>query len=112
MRLNGWQRIGLALSVLWVLGSAGWLWYQENDLALYQAGEEKRCCISIHADLTACATPFDEYHRAAVKDFWSRLPQSLRDDRPIEEIAPLALPLAGIVWLAVSVALWWLRRRA
>jgi Protein of unknown function (DUF3147) len=26
--------------------------------------------------------------------------------------AALALPLAGIVWLAVSVALWWLRRRA
>jgi hypothetical protein len=74
MRLNGWQRIGLALSVLWVLGSAGWLWYQENDLALYQAGEEKRWCISIHADLTACATPFDEYHRAAVKDFWEWIP--------------------------------------
>lgn len=51
--------------------------------------------------------------RGAVKDFWSRLPQSLRDGGSIEEIAPLALPLAvvPIPRLRLSSASSWLETR-
>jgi len=29
LALNGWQRIGLIISVLWAMG--GWIWSMNND---------------------------------------------------------------------------------
>lgn len=51
--------------------------------------------------------------RAAVHDFWAQLPQSLQDDQPIEQIAPLALPLAvvPIPRLRIASATRWLATR-
>jgi hypothetical protein len=31
MRLNGWQRIGIVVSVVWILGISGWLWYSIRE---------------------------------------------------------------------------------
>ena len=31
MRLNGWMRIGIVLSILWFVGASGTVWMQETD---------------------------------------------------------------------------------
>jgi hypothetical protein len=51
--------------------------------------------------------------RSAVKDFWSRLPGWMQEDRSIEEVAPLALPLAVVPLprLRISSASRWLATR-
>ena len=51
--------------------------------------------------------------RAAVREFWAQLPSSVEDDRPIEQIAPLALPLTvvPIPRLRIRSATQWLLTR-
>ncbi|MBS0524270.1 MAG: hypothetical protein JSS04_11625 [Proteobacteria bacterium] len=53
-RLNGWVRIGIVLSVLWMVGGTGYLWQttDENELSVARALSNRRSnCIADNAVL-------------------------------------------------------------
>jgi hypothetical protein len=53
-RLNGWMRIGIILSVLWMLGATGYLWRtaEDDDLNVARAlSNQRSSCIGDNAVL-------------------------------------------------------------
>ena len=53
MRLNGWMRIAIVLSAVWLIGGTGYFWLREanrqSDLfAAYS--KERYACIDLNAD--------------------------------------------------------------
>lgn len=72
MRLNGWQRIGMVVSLVWVIG--GGLW--GNSVGLSQGGyvaEAYKRCLAAHFDDTgwaACSAQFKKDWPEAIKYHW------------------------------------------
>lgn len=69
-RLNGWQRIGAVLSVLWAL--VGFFW--GNEIGLHEGDwaeqAERICSEARNADLNACMVQFDKDWTQAIKYHW------------------------------------------
>jgi hypothetical protein len=89
MRLNGWQRIGIVASVLWVIGGGIW----GNSLGLapgeYVAQAYEQCLLSSYSDREACSARFERDWPEAIKYHWHLA----------AAFAFLPIPLA---WLAVG----------
>ena len=54
IRLNGWMRIGIILSVLWMLGGTAYLWHEAEDDSLSSAralAHQRSNCIGDNAVL-------------------------------------------------------------
>jgi hypothetical protein len=53
MRLNGWMRIGIVLSIAWMVGATGYYWVQEqNRVGRYfvALSQERSACIGKNAE--------------------------------------------------------------
>lgn len=111
LRLNGWQRIGIILTVCWVIGGGLWINGQVIDgLSAAVRGEQRRCieARSIQPDGTVpkdtdwgpCFERFEAAFPAAVTNHW------------LYAAAYTLIPIP-IVWLIVYaiIGLWrWVRR--
>ncbi len=98
-KLNGWQRIGVILSILWVLGAAIHERNGQVDSAFRMAQWEREDCSSSLV-MTECRQSAD-----------NRLIENLRlDSNSIVNIAVASLmpPLFGwlFAWLAIVVYRW------
>ena len=96
-RLNGWQRTGIALSMLWAV--AGVLW--GNHLAIQEGGaipiaHYKSCISQPDYDDDECSAAFDEEYAAAVRGRWAFAAMA--------GLAPIP-----VVWLLVYIIVWTVR---
>ena len=89
-RFNGWQRIGIILSVLWVLVGA-WL-AQQAVYAPVRAGHSK--CISLGVAPNICKTGMD-----------AGIARKKKEELP-GAIAVFALAPIALVWLIIWIARW------
>ena len=107
MRLNGWQRIGIVASVVWVIGGGFW----GNTVGLSQGDYVKLTleqCLAARsiqpdgtiprdADWGPCYAKFEKDWPEAVKDHWYYA----------AAFAFIPIPLAWlVVWGMVSLARW------
>ena len=100
MRLNGWQRIGIVASVLWVI--SGGLW--GNSVGLSQGdyvAEAYKRCLAAHLgqsdDSAACSAEFKKDWPEAIKYHWHYA----------AAFAFIPIPLAWLaVWGLVSLVRW------
>lgn len=71
LRLNGWQRIGFLISVVWLFGGAFW----GNEIGLRQGDwaslQLQSCCAGPNANLDACDQEFRKAWSAAISDHWA-----------------------------------------
>lgn len=70
MRLNGWQRIGVLTSIVWLLGGAYWgneIGLRQGDWAVLQL---RSCYEGANANLNACDKEFSGAWSAAISDHW------------------------------------------
>jgi hypothetical protein len=70
LRLTGWQRVGIVLSVVWAIGGAFW----GNQIGLSQGDwtvAAYRVCLDTRGDDAACSTEFHRAFTAAVSDHWT-----------------------------------------
>ena len=69
-RLNGWQRIGIIVSILWALGGGFW----GNEIGLHQGDfavtVERDCSEAPNANFAACEAQFDKDWSEAIKYHW------------------------------------------
>ena len=89
-RLNGWQRIGIILSIIWVLVGA-WL-AQQAVYAPVRAGHSK--CISLGVVPSICKAELD-------KGIARRKKEELPGAIAVFALAPIAL-----VWLVIWMVRW------
>jgi hypothetical protein len=89
-QLNGWQRIGIVLSVVWLLVGAlwGWMWW----IAPYRDCVESAQSAASVKILEFC----ERHHRWVFDDAW--LPALL--------VAVVPIPIA---WLIVYIVIWLVR---
>ena len=69
-RLNGWQRIGIVVSVLWAIGGGLWgnnIGIHEGDYATHALG---RCLDEPGSDWKACEDVFNKDWPEAIKYHW------------------------------------------
>ena len=100
-RLNGWQRIGIVLSVVWA--ALGGLW--GNHIAIQQGGavpiaHYKWCISQPNDDDDECSAAFDEEYAVGVRGHWASATM----------VALIPIPVA---WLLVYIVVWavrWIRR--
>ena len=100
-RLNGWQRIGMVLSVVWA--ALGGLW--GNHIAIQQNGavpiaHYKWCISHPNYDDDECSAAFDEEYAVGVRGHWASATM----------VALIPIPVA---WLLVYIVVWavrWMRR--
>ena len=100
-RLNGWQRIGIVLSMLWAV--VGGLW--GNHIAIQEGGaipiaHYKRCITQPDYDDDECSAAFDEEYGVGVRGHWAFA-------------AMAALIPIPVVWVLVHILVWtvrWMRR--
>jgi hypothetical protein len=108
MRLNGWQRIGVVLSVCWFIGGGLWIGGQVmDDLSFTVRAEHRRCLAarSIQPDGTVpkdtdwgpCSERFLRDFPVAVADHWYYT----------AAYALIPIPIAWIfVWGVVGIGRW------
>jgi hypothetical protein len=90
VRLNGWQRIGIILSIVWVFVGAWWA--QQAVFAPVRAGYSK--CISLGVAPSICKQGLDAGMARRKKE---QLPSTVA----VFALAPIAL-----AWLIIWSALW------
>jgi hypothetical protein len=87
-KLNGWQRIGVVLSVLWALYG----FYLGNEIGLHQGDGAEAvlhlCTDAPHSDFNACYAQFDKEWSEAIKYHW-------------DYAAFLSLVPIPLAWLAI-----------
>lgn len=69
MRLNGWQRIGVVLAVVWV--PVGFFW--GNAIGLHQGDwvtDAYKTCLRTHDDWNPCQATFDAQWGPAIANHW------------------------------------------
>ena len=91
VRLNGWQRIGIILSIVWVLVGAWWA--QQAVFAPVRAGYSK--CISLGVAPSICKAGMDTGVARRKKE---ELPGAIA----VFALAPIALAWL-IIWIALTV---------
>jgi hypothetical protein len=106
IRLNGWQRIGIVLSVIWAIGGGVWgnsISIHEGDSALAILSPLRSRCYETHhgpRDWTQCEQDFDRDYSEAIKYHW-------------HYAAVVAFVPILLAWLIVYafISLWrWIRR--
>jgi hypothetical protein len=122
VKLGGWQRIGVILSVLWFVGFGVFMWVHEtnsyNDFFMWRLGncykiaEMRREPLTlndpayasrdaqIERDLKDCRERASAFFTKQVGDFWSSL-----WILPLVDIASIALAWL-LVWIVVSLVRW------
>jgi hypothetical protein len=97
-RLNGWQRIGIVLSVLWFLGGAFW----GNEIAIRDGGswptlQLKWCLSRPNADYSECNATFEKDYEKGIAGHWSA--------GLLVGLVPI--PIAWLlVWAVVAIVRW------
>jgi hypothetical protein len=91
MRLGGWQRLGVVISVVWIVGA---VWYQhETDLggAMPAAASAKERCLAVSQNDTAkCDTVADAIRELVMSDDKS-------------SVALLAFGIPAVAWPTVYI---------
>jgi hypothetical protein len=93
-RLNGWQRIGIVLSVLWALSAVVWV----PTFLDHRAMKDFKVCIDVYTDFSMCQRSLD---------------RQLKDTEANRTFITAAVALAPVVisWLLIIVAtVRWVRR--
>jgi hypothetical protein len=99
IRLNGWQRIGIVLSVIWAIGGGIW----GNNLGIHEGDwviRRLEYCLARETDPAPCHAEFDKYYPRAIATHWA--------SAAIVGLVPIPL-----VWLMIYglIGLWrWIRR--
>ena len=100
-RLNGWQRIGIVLSMLWAVLGGLWGSHVATQEALAIPLAHYKSCISQpDYDDDECSAAFDEEYAVGVRGHWVFA-------------AMAALIPIPVVWLLVYILVWtvrWMRR--
>jgi hypothetical protein len=97
MRLNGWQRIGIVVSVLWVIGGGIWgneVGISEGDWAVRAY---KRCLETKSNDWPQCDRKFEKEYPEAIKYHWA--------NAAIFAFAPIPIGWLA-VWGCVALVRW------
>ena len=74
MRLNGWQRIGVVLSIIWAVGAAEY----ERDRQIEQGNElaefrYRLCMETKSANANSCSEKLGKDLKKAVEPFWGNI---------------------------------------
>ena len=101
MRLNGWQRIGIVLSILWAVGAAIYQRNADIERAAFSAGLTYKGCTAVLSekhisDFSQCGLEFDKTFRIMLEGSWGN----------VAVVALLPIPFA---WLLAYLAIWVLR---
>jgi hypothetical protein len=72
-RLGGWQRLGLIISVCWVVGSFIVLRFYTYRQGISSANAFVGLCTSAGKPFDQCWTEIDEYRRIATEVYWPPL---------------------------------------
>ena len=97
-RLNGWQRIGITISAIWLLCAPPYEYYRITSAAQFIGQLAFSDCLR-RMPVSPCLQTFTFYHDAALKGAWWIV------------AAVASVPLFG--WIAAYVALavtFWIRR--
>jgi hypothetical protein len=71
MKLNRWQRIGVVLSVLWMLGGAAYERKSQVDTATSSAQLTYKMCLDIGGEQIAkCSEEFAKNYAEFLKPYW------------------------------------------
>jgi hypothetical protein len=103
--MNGWQRIGVILSVLWILGGGFYQRSSDMQRAGDMGGFAVRTCMETQKlkssyDFSRCSDEFDKTFRVFAEPSWGN-------------VAIVAFAPVPIAWLLVYIAVWltrWIRR--
>jgi hypothetical protein len=95
IRFNGWQRLGIVLSVCWAIGAGYWTLGQTN-----WAADSYGFCMRLHDDWGPCKLDFAKNWPAAVGE--------QRAEAAFNALAPI--PLAWLLAYLVLGITRWVRR--
>src|SRR3954466_14703592 len=110
IRLNGWQRIGIVLSVVWAIGAAyyelGAIWERENAAIERRVTPPYDLCREAQDSAMAASQPFN---RDCVQELYGKnLPAAIREASANESrwtIAVAALAPIPFAWLLAYMLL-------
>jgi hypothetical protein len=110
-RLNGWQRIGVVLSVAWIIG--GWLWFLhlETEAAVAPSANYMRMCGEIYQN----GDPADQHRYERNEKCMEKakaIPFLHTDEENMISAAIQTFVLLGLAWLLVYILVWigrWVR---
>jgi hypothetical protein len=101
LRLNGWQRIGIVLSILWIVGVLIYTWDSYRDMTARHDKLHYSCLFSLDTKVTK--ETCDE-----VYDVSQMVTASVSQEKLLRGLAPIP-----IAWLLVYIVVWtvrWIRR--
>jgi hypothetical protein len=101
MRLNGWQRIGIVLSILWALGAGLYSYNAHLTRAEEMTDRDYRACVAVKDTLNRDCT-------AAAKEVYQYWSQWKWSGTAIAALAPIP-----VIWLLVYIVVCtarWIRR--
>ena len=99
VRLNGWQRIGIVLSVLWAIAAGVHLWLGWQTVSYGYWRVYYHCVFTPGNDENSCQSAQEDAEKKPTEYVWVML--------------PLALAVIPIAWLLVYIIVWtvrWIRR--
>lgn len=96
-RLNGWQRIGIVLSVVWAFGALVYIWPGEEA---FEPAQKQRfyneCIFDPKADTSLCEAKANAVHDARLRRAWNSL---------LWTLAPI--PIAWLlIWGLIATVRW------
>jgi hypothetical protein len=96
--LNGWQRIGIVVSIVWVIGGFLWGNYVSIEQNAQPAVEHYQTCLSLHSDKKPdCAQRFGTEYEEAIKYHWLEA----------ATFALVPIPVAWLlIWALVAIVRW------
>jgi hypothetical protein len=103
VRLNGWQRIGIVLSVLWIIVAGLWANYQSIQQRTQTLEFLFQTCVAFHNfnyNDPDCLRDFNAQYLGAIKGQWV--------DTAIVALVPI--PIAWLLAWIVFVVVRWIRR--